>query len=58
MANILGIQRTPKISNVAGGAIHDIINEIKGGKFTLKATEVSLVLNFHCRLMISMITFK
>ncbi|KAK6632845.1 hypothetical protein RUM43_012584 [Polyplax serrata] len=39
MANILGIQRVPKTNNINGGAINDIINEIKGGKFTLKATE-------------------
>lgn len=39
MAHILGIQRVHKNNQVPGGAIDDIINEIKGGKFTLKATE-------------------
>ncbi|KAJ4448689.1 hypothetical protein ANN_00079 [Periplaneta americana] len=40
MANILGIPRkTSTAAALPGGAIDDIINQIKGGKFTLKATE-------------------
>jgi hypothetical protein len=33
------------------GAIDDIINQIKGGKFTLKATEVSKVPGWSCYLL-------
>lgn len=40
MANMLGIPRRPTAAAVLpGGAIDDIINQIKKGKFTLKATE-------------------
>ncbi|PNF18712.1 hypothetical protein B7P43_G05008 [Cryptotermes secundus] len=40
MANMLGIPRRPAAAAILpGGAIDDIINQIKGGKFTLKATE-------------------
>ncbi|KAJ9582701.1 hypothetical protein L9F63_022942 [Diploptera punctata] len=40
MANMLGIPRKPTAAAaLPGGAIDDIINQIKGGKFTLKATE-------------------
>lgn len=40
MANMLGIPRKPTAAAaLPGGAIDDIISQIKGGKFTLKATE-------------------
>ncbi|XP_067006993.2 shootin-1 [Anabrus simplex] len=41
MANMLGIPRKPtsKITPTQSGAIDDIINQIKGGRFTLKTTE-------------------
>ncbi|XP_034256392.1 shootin-1 [Thrips palmi] len=43
MANLLGIPRKPQVPEaIPGGAIDNIINEIKGGRFTLKATEQNL----------------
>nr|CAD7442049.1 unnamed protein product [Timema bartmani] len=41
MANILGIPRKPinLATTAPGGAIDDIINQIKGGKFTLKRSK-------------------
>jgi hypothetical protein len=47
-ASIYGLTDHPvkesiSISKCISGAIDDIINQIKGGKFTLKATEVRKV---------------
>lgn len=43
MANLLGIPRKPQMPEaIPGGAIDNIINQIKGGRFTLKATEQNL----------------
>jgi len=40
MANMLGLQRKPiAVSALPGAAIDDIVNQIKGGKFTLRVTE-------------------
>lgn len=39
MASLLGIPRKTTKPPIQGGAIDDIINQIKGGRFTLKATE-------------------
>lgn len=42
MANLLGIPRKPQVPEaIPGGAIDNIINQIKGGRFTLKATETN-----------------
>lgn len=43
LANLLGIPRKPQVPEaIPGGAIDNIINEIKGKRFTLKATEQNL----------------
>jgi len=40
MANMLGLPRKPiAVSALPGAAIDDIVNQIKGGKFTLRVTE-------------------
>lgn len=40
MAKMLGLPRKPAaVSALPGAAIDDIVNQIKGGKFTLRATE-------------------
>ncbi|XP_050435805.1 shootin-1-like [Adelges cooleyi] len=39
MSNYLGLPITPKPAQVQSGAIDAIVNQIKGGRFTLKATD-------------------